>query len=131
MVVHSAHKRKILQLYTLINVHAPTEDKDSEDKEAFYEKLLDVYDGAPNRDIKIILGDFNAKIGREVFYRPTIGKYSLHQTSNDNGTRGIDFAVSRNMVLSSTYFQHKNIHKDTWVSPDGQTKNQIDHVLID
>ena len=117
--------------YTLINVHAPTEDKDSEDKEAFYEKLLDVYDGAPNRDIKIILGDFNAKVGREVFYRPTIGKYSLHQTSNDNGTRVIDFAVSRNMVLSSTYFEHKNIHKATWVSPDGQTKNQIDHVLID
>src|SRR6201990_3259786 len=79
----------------------------------------------------IILGDFNAKVGREVFYRPMIGKYSLHQTSNDNGTRVIDFAVSRNMVLSSTYFQHKNIHKATWVSPDGQTKNQIDHVLID
>lgn len=44
--------------------------------------------------------------------------------------RVIDFAASRNMVVS-TYFQHKNIHKATWEPPDGITKNQIDHVLID
>lgn len=117
--------------YTLINAYAPTEEKDIEVKEVFYEKLATVYDGAPKRDIKIILGDFNAKIGREVYYRPTIGKHSLHEDSNENGSLVIDFAASRNMVVSSTYFEHKNIHKATWESPDGRTKNQIDHVLID
>ena len=117
--------------YTLINVHAPTEEKQIEDKDIFYEKLVRVYDEAPKRDIKIILGDLNAKVGREPMYRPTIGKYSLHETSNDNGLRIIDFAISRNMVVSSTYFEHKNIHKATWLSPDGITKNQIDHLLID
>ena len=117
--------------YTLINVYAPTEEKENDMKELFYDKLVEVYDGAPKRDIKIVLGDFNAKIGREVYYHPTIGKHSLHENSNDNGTRVIDFATSRNMIVSSTYFEHKNIHKATWVSPDGRTKNQIDHVLID
>lgn len=116
---------------TLINAHAPTEDKDDEIKDVFYEKLRETYNKAPSRDIKVVLGDFNAKVGKEPFYRPTIGQHSLHSSSNRNGCRLIDFAVHHNMVVASTYFPHKSIHMATWISPDGRTANQIDHVLID
>jgi hypothetical protein len=37
--------------------------------------------------MKIILGDFNAKVGRENIFKPTIGNESLHESSNDNGVR--------------------------------------------
>ena len=37
--------------------------------------------------MKIILGDFNAKVGRENIFKPTVGNESLHQDSNDNGVR--------------------------------------------
>jgi len=81
--------------------------------------------------MKILLGDFNAKIGQEVVYRPTIGKESLHRISNDNGTRLVNFAMTRSMIVSSTTFSHKDIHKETWISLSGQIKNQIDHVIVD
>ena len=45
--------------------------------------------------------------------------------------RLVNFAISKNLVVKSTMFPHRNIHKYTWTSPDGKTHNQIDHVLID
>lgn len=115
----------------IINVHAPTEEKEDNVKEQFYDLLERVYDQSPAHDIKIIMGDVNAQIGQEGAYMPTIGKHSLHQITNDNGNRIIQFATSKNMVIKSTYFPHKNIHKGTWMSPDKTTVNQIDHVVID
>ena len=35
--------------------------------------------------MKILLGDFNAKLGRDDILKPTIGNGSLHQDSNDSG----------------------------------------------
>jgi hypothetical protein len=63
--------------------------------------------------VNILLGDFNAKIGQKVVYRPTIGKENLHRISNDNGTRLVNFAITRSMIVSSTTFPHKDIHKVT------------------
>ena len=80
--------------------------------------------------MKILIGDFNAKVGRENIFKPTIGNESLHQDSNDNGVRIVNFGTSKNLV-KSMMFPHRKIHKCTWTSPDGQTHNQIDHILID
>ena len=35
------------------------------------------------------------------------------------------------MKIISIYYQHKRIHKGTWISPDGNTLNQVAHVIID
>jgi len=78
----------------------------------------------------MIIGDMNAKVGREHMYRPVIGPNSLQEISNGNRTRLVNFAHSKNCIISSTYFPRKNIHKFTWKSPDGRTYNQIDHILI-
>jgi len=32
--------------------------------------------------------------------------------------------------VGGTFFQHKNIHKLTWRSPDGTTESQVEHIII-
>ena len=115
----------------LVNVHAPSVEKSEELKDSFYEELEQVFDHFPKYHMKILLGDFNAKVGRESIFKPTNGQESLHQDSNDNVVRLVNFAISKNLEVKSTMFPHRNIHKTTWTSPDGKTHNQIDHVLID
>ncbi|PNF20284.1 hypothetical protein B7P43_G14727, partial [Cryptotermes secundus] len=116
---------------TVTNVQAPTEDKIDDIKERFYEELEHVFDKFLKYPMKILLGDFNAKVGREDIFKPTIGNESLHEISNDNGVRVVNFATSENLAVKSTMFPHRNIHKFTWTSPDGKIHNQIDHILID
>ena len=77
----------------------------------------------PSYDIKVIAGDMNAKVGRETIYSPTIGWHSLHESTNDNGQRLINFATSRDLVIGGTLFHHKDIRKETWTSPDCNTIN--------
>ena len=81
--------------------------------------------------MNIILGDINAKVGRGNNFKPTTGNKSIHQDSNDNGVRTVNISTSKYIVLKSTMFPHRHIHKYTWTSSDGKTHNQIDHVLID
>jgi hypothetical protein len=86
---------------------------------------------SPKHDIKIVLGDFNAKVGKEQDVTLNVGKFSLHEETNNNGWRMVDFSIARKMAISSILFQLKRIHQETWRSPDGLTSNQIDHVMID
>ncbi|XP_050339410.1 craniofacial development protein 2-like [Bactrocera neohumeralis] len=116
---------------SLICAHAPTEEKDDVTKDAFYECLERTYESCPRHYVKIVLGDFNARVGKEGVFGTTVGKFSLHDETFPNGLRLIDFAGARNMVICSTKFQRKKIHQATWLFPDRKTNNQIDHVVID
>ena len=63
---------------TLINVHATTNKKTEEIKEEFYNLLEQNIAQIVGSDIKIIVGDFNANVGKESIYKPTIGNENLH-----------------------------------------------------
>jgi endonuclease/exonuclease/phosphatase family metal-dependent hydrolase len=81
--------------------------------------------------MKILLGDFNAKVGREEIFKSTIGNERLHKISNDDEVRAVNFAASKNRIIRSTMFPHRNIHKFTRTSPDRKNHNQLDHILVD
>jgi len=73
--------------YLRVDVHAQTEEKSVDSKHSFNEKLNRVLDHFPKYHVKILLGDFDAKLEREDSFKPTIQNASLHQDSNDNGVR--------------------------------------------
>jgi hypothetical protein len=89
----------------VLNVHAPTEDKT--------DYVKDIFDKFPKYHMKILLGDLNAKVGRQDIFKPTIGNVIFHEISNDNGVRVVYFATSKNLIVKSTMFPHRNIHKHT------------------
>lgn len=86
----------------LINVHAPTEDRGDDEKEEFFGTLDYVYDSSTGIN-KIIVGDLNAKVGRESEYRTTTEGYSLHEDTNNNGNMLIDFATEKTLSITDSY----------------------------
>jgi hypothetical protein len=67
-----------------------------------------VFCHVPKYHTKILLGDFNEKLGREYIFKPTIGNEGLHKDSNDNGVKVVNFATSKNLAAKSRMFPHRN-----------------------
>jgi hypothetical protein len=70
-------------------------------------------------------------VRRGNIFKLTIGNYSLHQDSKDNGVRIVNFATSKNLMVKKTMFPHRDLHNYTWIFSDGKIHNQIDQILIE
>jgi hypothetical protein len=69
---------------TMLSAHAPTEEKDDTEKEEFDDLLFKTCDQIPKYEL-IILGNFNAKIGRENYIAQVAFKYTIHNETSANG----------------------------------------------
>jgi hypothetical protein len=116
-------------LIIVLNVHAPTGDKIDDMKDMFCEELERIFDKFPKYHMTV-LGDFSAKVDMEDIFKLTIRNESLHKINDDNGVKVVNFATSKNLTVKCTMFPHRKIHTYTWTSPDGETHNQIDHILF-
>ena len=81
------------------------------EKEAFYQKVEEVYDSYPSNDLKIFLEDLKAKVWSGEICQGLIGRQSIHLNTNNYGQNLVNFAATENIVVSSTCFSHKEIHK--------------------
>ncbi|KAL1379832.1 hypothetical protein pipiens_003712 [Culex pipiens pipiens] len=115
---------------TFVQVYAPTDAADLQEKEEFYSQLSGVVNEIPKGDIRIYAGDFNAKIGSDnTDLERIMGPHGLGEMS-ENGELFTEFCGNQDMVIGGSLFPHRSVHKVTWVSRDGRTENQIDHICI-
>ena len=97
---------------------------------AFYNQLDVCIVEVSKHDLLLIMGDLNAKVGSNNSHFECCLSKEGYGIRNDNGTRLVETCAHHNLVIRGTLFKHPNIHKLTWVSPDGRDINQIDHIMI-
>jgi len=118
------------QEVTIIMCYAPTNAAGDGEKEQFYNQLQSVLDKIPKRDMLILMGDMNAKVGQDNNRRENeMGTHGIGDM-NEIGELLADLCTVNELVIGGTLFPHRNCHKATWVSPDHHTENQIDHVAV-
>jgi endonuclease/exonuclease/phosphatase family metal-dependent hydrolase len=78
--------------------------------------------------MKILLGDFNSKVGWEDIFQPTTGNKSLDEISNDNRVRVVNFAMSKKLSKTqcSDILTFINLLDHLLI----ERHNQIDYILI-
>ena len=129
MVATFKTRHRKIQL-NVIQCYAPTNDKDDGTKGEFYNKLRTLLDELPRKDINILMGDLNAKIGSDNRgYSEIMGTHGLGQM-NENGELFAGLCADYSLVIGGSIYPHQRIHKATWRSPDLKTENQIDHICI-
>ena len=92
----------------VIQCYAPTNDSDEENKDQFYNRLQTIIDKCPVKDVNILMGDFNAKIGKDnTGYEEVMGKHGLGEI-NENGERFAETCALNKIVIGGSIFPHKS-----------------------
>ena len=109
---------------SLICCYSPTNSSDEENVNSFYTELSSLIRMVPAHNIKLIAGDFNAKIGQDKGF-----KHAFHTTTNRNGLLLLELMTEHKLVCLNTKFQKKNGKKWSFEYPNG-IKAQIDLILM-
>ena len=115
---------------TIVQVYAPTSTHSDEEIEDVYHQVQEVVDETPKRDILVVQGDWNAKIGEDAQedWEDNCRPY-CNATTNDRGLRLLEFATRNNLKVTNTLHPHKESRRWTWHSPNG-SHHQIDYILV-
>ena len=113
---------------SIIQAYSPTSDANTAELEKFYESLDEAKRQCKSSDIVIVIGDLNAKVGngRESY---VVGPYGLGER-NANGDNWVEWCMANGHCIMNTWFKNHPRRLWTWVSPDGETKNQIDYITV-
>jgi hypothetical protein len=64
---------------------------------------------------------FKSQTRRNIIFKPTIYNEDLQEIINNNGTRAVNIATSKNVIAKNTMFPHRNSRDFTLIYLDGKT----------
>ncbi|GAB1598787.1 hypothetical protein Ahia01_000155900, partial [Argonauta hians] len=115
---------------TLFSVYAPTLQADPEESSKFYSGLRSCLQSTPPGDKVIILGDFNARVGRDAdAWRGVLGRHGVGGC-NSNGRLLLELCAEQQLTITNTVFQQRDMHKCTWMHPRSGHWHLIDYVIV-
>ena len=118
------------QYATLFSVYSPTLLADPAVKDKFYSDLRSLVQSSPADDKVIILGDFNARVGRDSeAWKGALGKHGVGNC-NDSGRLLLEFCTEQQFVITNSIFQQKDSLKTTWMHPRSKHWHLIDYILV-
>lgn len=98
---------------TVISVYAPTMSYPDEAKEEFYDTLSRTIASVPQCDKLILLGDFNARVGRDVHsWEKVLGHQGVGK-ENSNGSLLLNLCANNGLIITNTVYQQANKLKTT------------------
>ncbi|XP_039278804.1 craniofacial development protein 2-like [Nilaparvata lugens] len=116
----------------IIQIYAPTADSEEVEVKEFYAELETIIASTKKSDVTIVMGDFNAKVGKDKVEAQT-GGFGLGER-NERGERLIQFCQEKDLMVANTYFKLPYRRLYTWKSPadnpENIIRNQIDYILI-
>ncbi|XP_051651908.1 craniofacial development protein 2-like [Manacus candei] len=118
------------QHVVIFSIYAPTLQTDPAEKNKFYADLHLLTQKVPADDKIIILGDFNARVGKNFdAWKGILGKHGFGNC-NDNGRLLLEFCAEQQLTITNTIFQQKDSLKTTWMHPRSKHWHLIDYVLV-
>ncbi|CAF1656013.1 unnamed protein product, partial [Adineta ricciae] len=119
----------IITVYSPVNPNGNKTAATASDK--FYNDLQQTLSTVPSKDLLLITGDFNARIGKQQNYTSNnvVGPHTTDHI-NENGQRLVDFCAANDLIITNTFFQYRSIHQTTWMHPGNKKWHTLDYTLV-
>ena len=114
----------------LLSAYAPTLPSDDEPKDRFYDILSSTLRSLPPQEKIVLLGDFNARVGKEHHvWGKVIGRHGVG-SCNSNGERLLRLCSEFGLTITNTISQLRDKFKTTWMHPRSKHWHLLDYVIV-